>query len=124
MYGTHPASDIDLFIITRPGMIWFVRFWSTLILWIHGVWRRDADIAGNLCLSFFVTTETMDLSHIAIENDIYLYYWIYYMRPIVDKNKTYEQFLMANSWVDLDEEQKMKNITYIIPNYLEFASSF
>ena len=109
MYATHPESDIDLFIVTRPGTIWFVRFWATLILWTHGVWRRDRDIAGNLCLSFFITTEAMDLSHIAIENDIYLYYWIYYMRPIIDKNGTYEKFLLANSWVDGDEEQRKMN---------------
>lgn len=109
MYATHPDSDIDLFIVTRPGMIWFVRFFATLILWTHGVWRRDRDIAGNLCLSFFITTEAMDLSDIAIENDIYLYYWIYYMRPIMDKNETYKQFLSENSWVSIDEERRKEN---------------
>ena len=105
-------------------MIWFVRFFATLTLWSHGVWRRDRDIAGNLCLSFFITTEVMDLSRVAIENDIYLYYWIYYMHPILDRDETYEKFLSANSWVDVDEKQEIKNQTYIIPNYLEFASSF
>jgi hypothetical protein len=35
MYATHPDSDIDLFIVTRPGMIWFVRFFATLTLWTH-----------------------------------------------------------------------------------------
>ena len=124
MHATHPESDIDLFIVTRPGMIWFVRFWATLILWTHGVWRRDRDIAGNLCLSFFITTEAMDISYIAIENDIYLYYWIYYMRPIIDKNGTYKQFLLANSWVDIDEEQKKKNYLYIVSDSSKFASLF
>ncbi len=124
MYATHPDSDIDLFIVTRPGMIWFVRFWATLILWIHGVWRRDRDIAGNLCLSFFITTEAIDLSQIAIENDIYLYYWIYYMRPIYVQNKTYKQFLAANSWVDVDKERKIKNQRYLISHDFKFSSSF
>lgn len=112
MYATHPDSDIDLFIITQPGIIWFVRFFATLTLSMHWVWRRDADIAGNLCLSFFITTEAMDLSQVAIENDIYLYYWIYYMKPIFVKDTTYENFLSANSWVDVDEEQKIKNIKF------------
>ncbi len=124
MYATYPESDIDLFIVTKPWMIWFVRFLATLILWTHGVWRRDRDIAGNLCLSFFITTETMDLSHIAIENDIYLYYWIYYMRPIFDKNETYNKFLLANSWVSVDEEQKSKNQVYLINDSTKFASLF
>lgn len=124
MYTTHPNSDIDLFIITKPWMIWFVRFWATLVLWTHWVWRRDADIAGNLCLSFFITTEAMDLSRVAIEKDIYLYYWIYYMRPIIDQDRNYEKFLSANSWVDIDEEQKILNSQYFIYSDAHFASSF
>jgi hypothetical protein len=105
-------------------MIWFVRFFATLTLSIYGVWRRDTDIAGNLCLSFFITTEAMDLSHIAVENDIYLYYWIYYMQPIINKHKSYEKFLATNSWVDVDEEQKSKNQIYLLSQSLKFASSF
>ncbi len=116
MYATHQDSDIDIFIITKPWMIWFVRFFSTLILWKHWVWRKWEDIAENLCLSFFITTEAMDLSQVAIENDIYLYYWIYYMKPIVTKNNTYENFLEANNWVEIDRNQKVENQKYIIKN--------
>jgi hypothetical protein len=32
MYATHDDSDIDLFIVTEPRMIWFVRFFTTLTL--------------------------------------------------------------------------------------------
>lgn len=124
MYATHPDSDIDLFIVTKPGMIWFVRFFSTLILWKHGVWRKGEDIRENLCLSFFITTEAMDLEKIAIENDIYLYYWIYYMKPVFVQHDTYEKFIKANNWVKLDENQKIENIKYIISNRSEFASLF
>ncbi len=124
MYATHEDSDIDLFIVTQSGLIWFVRFFATIILWTHWVWRRDADIAGNLCLSFIITTEAMDLSRIAIEDDIYLYYWIYYMRPIYVRNETYERFLAANSWVDVNEEQKIWNSQYLIHPDAHFASLF
>lgn len=58
----------------------------------------------------------MDLSQVAIENDIYLYYWIYYMKPIVTKNNTYENFLEANNWVEIDRNQKVENQKYIIKN--------
>ena len=118
MYATHKDSDIDLFIITKPSMIWFVRFFATLILWIHKVWRKNEDIAGNFCLSFFITTEAQDLSKIAIQDDIYMYYWIYYMKPIYIKDNSYEKFLMANNWVDIDEKQKIENIKYSIDCFL------
>jgi hypothetical protein len=117
MYATHPDSDIDLFIVTKPGIIWFVRFFSTLILWKHWVWRKNEDVAGNLCLSFFITTEAMDLSKVVIENDIYLYYWIYNLKPIIVKNNIYGKFLKINNWVKIDREQEIENQKYIIQNW-------
>lgn len=123
MYATHEDSDIDLFIVTKPGMIWFVRFFCTFILWKHGVWRKWKDIAKNFCLSFFITTEAINLENIAIENDIYLYYWIFFMKPIFQKNNTYQQFLNANAWANIDPIQKKENIRYMIQNTNENDSS-
>lgn len=85
MYATHENSDIDLFIVTEPRMIWFVRFFVTLTLWMRGVWRHGEDIAGNFCLSFFITRDALDISLIAYADDIYLYYWLYYLKPILAK---------------------------------------
>jgi hypothetical protein len=99
MYATHEDSDIDLFIVTRPGNIWFVRFFSTSLLFFLWVWRHGRDIAGNFCLSFFITTEAMDLSKIAIDNDIYLAHWISYMKPLYDVWGVYEAFMQANQWL-------------------------
>ncbi|MFZ2337118.1 MAG: hypothetical protein WAW59_02480 [Patescibacteria group bacterium] len=53
------------------------------------------------------------MENIAIENDIYLYYWIYYMKPVFSRDDLYERFLVANTWVQLDATQKFKNKTYI-----------
>ena len=112
MYATHTDSDIDLFIITRPDTLWLARLCVTLTLWSHGVWRHGSDIAGNFCLSFWITTESMDLEKIAIENDIYLYNWIYHLKPILVQGDVYEQFLKANSWVEIDEVQQQENRRY------------
>jgi hypothetical protein len=109
MYATHEDSDIDLFIITQPGMLWFVRLCVTLTLWRYGVWRHGIDIAGNFCLSFYVTTDTIDMSKIAIDDDIYLYNWIYHLKPIFTRGDIYERFLVTNSWVEVDEKQKQEN---------------
>jgi hypothetical protein len=98
MNATDQDSDIDFFLIVQPGNIWFVRFFATLILWICWVWRHGEDIAGNICLSFFITTEAMNLECIAIKDDIYLAFWIEYMIPLYNKEQTYEAFLEANTW--------------------------
>lgn len=113
MYATHKDSDIDLFIVCEPWMIYFVRLFSTFILWKKWVWRKGDAIRENFCLSFFITSQSPDLSEIALENDIYLYYWIYYMKPIYEKNDTYLDFLQANSWVEVDSEQLQKNNKYL-----------
>lgn len=96
MYATHQGSDIDLFIITAKNRMWLVRVLITLTFSLLWVWRKWADIAGNFCLSFFIEESAMDISKIAIEDDIYLYFWMYYMRPIYTVGDTYERFIQAN----------------------------
>lgn len=116
MYATHPDSDIDLFIVTEKNMIWYVRFWVTMKLFLYGVWRHKDDIAENFCLSFFVTDEVLNMKNIAIKNDIYLYFWIYFLKPIIISDDIYERFCQENSWVTIDPEQKAKNTAPILEN--------
>ena len=56
----------------------------------------------------------MDLRQVAIIDDIYLYFWIYYLKPILVRWAIYEQFLMANRWVTLDAEQGIINSEFQI----------
>lgn len=107
-YATHQDSDIDLFIVTAPHRIWLVRMLSTVILSLHWVRRRNlnrikqtkydlsAHVVGRFCLSFFCTTDALDLSDIAIDDDVYLYFWMRHLHPIIDIDDTYLHFLKAN----------------------------
>jgi hypothetical protein len=46
----------------------------------------------------------MNFSSFKIENDIYLYFWIIYFKPILDYDNTYNLFLEKNSsWADFSE---------------------
>lgn len=100
MNATHPDSDIDFLIVTKPKMIWWVRFLSVYILWKNGLWRHKKNITGHICLSFFVTENAMDMEKIAIKDDIYLYFWTAFLRPIIVFDDCYHDFQKANSWVD------------------------
>lgn len=104
MYATHEGSDIDLFVITAKNRMWFVRVLMTFSFWIHGVWRHGEDVAGNFCLSFFIEEDAMDISKIALEDDIYLFFWIYYMRPILVVGDTWDHFLVQNTWVQSEKK--------------------
>jgi hypothetical protein len=115
LYATHADSDIDLFIVTDRDRIWFVRVLTTALFWLLWVWRKGEDIAGNFCLSFFITENALDLESIAIEDDIYLSFWIYHMKPIFVRADIYERFLLANPWVEISSDQKIENKKFLIP---------
>lgn len=91
-------SDIDLFIVAKRGRLFTVRILITFILHILGVRRHGKKVAGRFCLSFFVDDSALDLREIAIEKDIYLAFWVYSMKPVLDDSVSGE-FLSANTWI-------------------------
>ena len=96
MNACHKDSDIDLFVITNHNRLWTARIWLTLLtslLWIRKTSRKHA---SRFCLSFFISEDEEHFSHIAIEDDIYLSYWLETLIPIVNKNKAFERFLEKN----------------------------
>ena len=50
----HGASDIDFLIITVPGRLWTVRFFSNLILRLARLRTYGARTARRICLSFYL----------------------------------------------------------------------
>ena len=93
-------SDIDLFIVTDPKRLFTARLAVTALLQAAGLRRHGKKVANRMCLSFWATTDHLDLSDIAFEPyDIYLAYWIAGLRPVLDGGDTYRRFLEANRWV-------------------------
>lgn len=91
-------DDIDLFIVIKEGRIWLTRFCITVFLSILG-WRRFGHkIKDKICLSFFLTDKNLNLEKIAIDDDIYLQYWIFWLYPVFNENETYQKFLKENQW--------------------------
>lgn len=90
-------SDIDLFVVAKRNRLFVARTFLTLFLHLLGVRRHGKKVAGRFCLSFFVDDSFLNLSPIAIENDIYLAFWLKSMRPIVDEGIA-RRFLVENDW--------------------------
>lgn len=104
MNNANSESDIDLYIVTTRNSMWLNRIIITFLFQIMWVRKNDKNHAGRFCLSFFSTLDWMDFRKWKIENDIYLYFWIVYMKPILDYNNTYEIFLKLNKeWLEIDE---------------------
>ncbi|MDP2103875.1 MAG: hypothetical protein Q8K26_03060 [Candidatus Gracilibacteria bacterium] len=113
MYATHPDSDIDLFIVTAPRRLWLVRTLILGIAMILGVRTRTGDEAGKFCFPFLITERNLSLQGIALENDIYLAYWISTLKPIYNSFDTYGRFLRVNEWVNISIN-KEENEQYLL----------
>lgn len=119
MNSGNKNSDIDLFIVTATHSLWFVRIVTTLVFQLLWVRKTASKHAGRFCLSFFATTNALNFWAFAIENDIYLYFWIVYFKPLYDHWGIYNRFLQENSkWADFSKYTDIiiENKKYIVYN--------
>ncbi|MFH1284396.1 MAG: hypothetical protein ABIH78_02290 [Candidatus Peregrinibacteria bacterium] len=124
-FGTVNAkSDIDLFVIAKKNRMFIARTFITFLLHIFGARRHGNKIAGRFCLSFFVDEEAMDMSSIAIKNDIYLAYWMKSMIVLIDDGVSAD-FLNKNRWAERYFEDKtdfaVRN-DQVIPDFFIFKA--
>lgn len=101
-------SDIDIFIVTKENSMWFCRILITFIFQILGVRKTEKNHASRFCLSFFATEKAMNFWDFKIENDIYLYFWIVYFKPIFVVWETYKNFLEENkTWANFEDYENI-----------------
>ncbi|MDD5197783.1 MAG: hypothetical protein PHN60_02890 [Candidatus Gracilibacteria bacterium] len=113
MYATHKESDIDLFIVTAPRRLWIVRTLVLSMATLLGVRTKLGNEAGKFCFPFFITDKNLSLKEIAIENDVYMAYWISSLKPIYNQYYTYGRFMEVNKvfyedtlQLELSEEER------------------
>mgnify|MGYP000659135612 CR=1 FL=1 len=94
-----PESDIDLFLVTAPGRIWLARLFVTGLAALLRVRPTEAVSADRICLSFFVTTEALDLKPLAIEDDVYLAHWVQELFPVYDEAGIVRRSFVENGWL-------------------------
>ncbi len=92
------GGDIDLFIITSRHRTWQARFWVNGFLKILRMRPSIGNTQDKLCSSFFVDSDHVGLESLAIQDDIYLPYWVTQVYPVYDEG-IYNKFVQANGWV-------------------------
>ncbi len=91
------GSDIDFFIVTAPGTIWRTRFFCAALAAAFDLRPKNGDNRDKLCLSFFVTTEALDMRALAIgADDVYMRYWTRQMKPLSGNPAAVEEFFSKN----------------------------
>jgi predicted nucleotidyltransferase len=121
MNSATKSSDIDLFIVSSPNRLWIIRIFVTFIIQVLWVRKTKNKHKARFCLSFFCSINALNFEDIAIENDIYLYFWILYLKPILNYNNTFELFIAENKkWCDFDD---YKNIIKNNKNYISYKKN-
>ncbi|MFH2062896.1 MAG: hypothetical protein ABIJ46_01955 [bacterium] len=97
--GADEDSDIDLFLVCRPGTLWTTRLLLAGTLKLLGLRPTPQVQRDRLCLSFFVSEAALDLGGLALpDGDPYLRFWVATLLPLYDDGGVYERFLSANRW--------------------------
>lgn len=92
-------SDVDIFIVTEKGRIWFVRFCALVLFALLGMRAGYGRTRDKICLSFFATRDALDMSVLQLgEPDIYLVYWLSSLVPVYDPCHLYDEVQKANQW--------------------------
>mgnify|MGYP006919670944 CR=1 FL=1 len=97
-WNTRPDSDIDLLVVTRPGMIWLARLLVVTPFALLGK-RPGASAVDPFCFSFFVTTDALDFSSLRLDGgDPYLAYWTCSLVPVYDRGGIFDRIVAENGW--------------------------
>lgn len=100
MKNSDEKDDIDLLIVTQKNRVWLTRFLATIFLELLGKRRRPnlKRFGNKICLNMF-----LDESNLRVpkkEQNLYSGHEVCQIKPVYNKEQTYERFLLENSWVD------------------------
>jgi hypothetical protein len=100
-WSTTKDSDIDLYIVTRPGHIWSSRFWLVVPFALLG--RRPhraatTSVPDPFCFSFFSTSSSLHLEELCLPRDYYMAFWVRSLVPILDRDGSLMAMQTENRW--------------------------
>lgn len=99
-YNLRDGSDIDFFIVCRPGLLWLSRLWCAGLMKILNLRPTKNDKRDKVCLSFYVSSANQDMERFALpEEDRYFQYWLLGLYLISGREAEYQNFLASNHWL-------------------------
>lgn len=100
MENPAPESDIDLLIVTKKGTLWTTRLFAYFSLYTFRFSLRspsDVSQKDKLCLNMWL--DESDIVWRKSDRNIYTAHEIAQIRPLINKDNTYERFLWRNRWI-------------------------
>lgn len=97
MENSDEEDDIDLFIVTSANRLWLSRGLVVTFLRLTGQYWRPGKIKNKICPNML-----LDENHLRIpkkEQDLFSAHEVCQLKPLWDRDKTYQKFIQANQWV-------------------------
>ncbi|OGK38056.1 hypothetical protein A3F03_02435 [Candidatus Roizmanbacteria bacterium RIFCSPHIGHO2_12_FULL_41_11] len=96
MANTTPKDDVDLFIVTGKERLWTARFIAIVAAQLFGL--RSFRHPSRVCLNMFFDKQNLAIP--ALKRNLYVGHEALQLRPIINKNFTYQYFLAKNTWLN------------------------
>jgi|GEM_PF-3077355 len=98
-FGTaRKEADIDVFIVAEKNRLFIANMLSMITLHLMRLRLHGMHKTNRICLSFFVSTNGMDMSRFALsDGDPYLVQWTRALVPIFSAGDTLKRFVDENA---------------------------
>jgi hypothetical protein len=92
-------SDIDFFVITKPGRLYFVRTVIIMLFKLLGVYKTRQKINEQFCFGFYMASSDVNIKPLLLAGeDPYMAFWTGTIIPIVGES-AYQKFIKDNRWI-------------------------
>lgn len=100
MKNSDKNDDIDLFVISKKGFAWTTRFMlaSVLILFGNYRYKNSKRFADKICLNMVIDEDNTVFKK--NNQNLYTAHEIAQLIPVLNRDNTYEKFIVKNSWVN------------------------
>ena len=99
MNNASNKDDIDLFIIASTNRIWTTRLVCLITATLFGIKRSrlEKNVSDKVCLNLFFDEKNIEMPN--FKRNYYIAHEIIQLKPLINKDYTYEMFLYRNRWV-------------------------
>ena len=99
MMNATKDDDIDLFIISKQNRMWTARFLAVFFASLLNLRRNRSgkNTSNKVCLNMFLDERALKMPK--FKQNFYIAHEVLQMKPIINKNNSYQKFLIANRWV-------------------------
>jgi hypothetical protein len=92
-------SDIDFFVVTKPGRLYFTRSVIITLFKFLGVYKNKRQVNMRFCFGFYITSDKLSIKELLLSGeDPYLVFWLGTITPIFSL-KYYEKLIKENRWI-------------------------